>query len=70
MVDKNNCNFVGVIDWAKAEIYPFRLNLHSLQFLIRKLHLRYGWTRFEDYDTLQDIFWERFKQEVGGVFNN
>ncbi|GAB1312741.1 Aminoglycoside phosphotransferase domain-containing protein [Madurella fahalii] len=67
MVDEVTCHLVGVIDWAEAEVCPFGLNLHSLQSLTGKLHLRNGWTRFEDYDTLQDAFWGRFKQEVGGL---
>lgn len=45
----------------------FGLNLHSLQSLTGKLHLRSGWMRFEDYDTLQDVFRGRFKHEVGGL---
>ncbi|KAJ4322003.1 hypothetical protein N0V84_005051 [Fusarium piperis] len=32
-----------------------------------ELHVRNGWTQFGDYDTLQDVFWERFKREVGGL---
>ncbi|KAJ2891192.1 hypothetical protein MKZ38_000768 [Zalerion maritima] len=69
MVDKATCHLVGIVDWAEAKICPFGLNLHSLQSLTGKLHLRNGWTRFEDYDTLQDVFWERFKQEIGGLSN-
>ncbi|AEO54507.1 hypothetical protein MYCTH_2115324 [Thermothelomyces thermophilus ATCC 42464] len=67
IVDETTCHLVGVVDWAEAEICPFGMNLHSLQSLTGKLHLRNGWTRFEDYDALQDVFWERFKQEVGGL---
>ncbi|KAK3937837.1 hypothetical protein QBC46DRAFT_266659, partial [Diplogelasinospora grovesii] len=67
MVDEGTCHLVGVIDWAEAEVCPFGLSLHSLQSLTGKLRLRDGWTRFEDYDTLQNVFWERFKQEVGGL---
>lgn len=67
IVDETTCHLVGVIDWAEAEVCPFGLNLHSLQSLTGKLHLQNGWTRFEDYDTLQDIFWETFKREVDGL---
>lgn len=67
IVDEATCHLVGVIDWAEAEVCPFGLNLHSLQSLTGKLHLRNGWTRYEDYDILQDIFWETFKREVGGL---
>lgn len=70
IVDEANCHLVGVIDWAEAEVCPFGLNLHSLQTLTGKLHLRNGWTRYEDYDTLQDVFWERFRREVGGLSDN
>lgn len=67
IVDEATCHLVGVIDWAEAEVCPFGLNLHSLQSLTGKLHLRNGWTHYEDYNTLQDVFWERFKQEVGSL---
>lgn len=67
IVDEATCHLVGVIDWAEAEVCPFGLNLYSLQSLTGKLHLRNGWTRFEDYNTLQDVFWERFKREVGSL---
>jgi hypothetical protein len=66
-VHAETCHLLGVVDWADAAVCPFGLNLHSLQALVGKLHLRNGWIRYEDYDTLLEIFWERFKQEVGGV---
>lgn len=67
IVNEATCHLVGVIDWAEAEVCPFGLNLHSLQSLAGKLHLRNGWTRLGDYDALQDIFWERFEQGAGGL---
>lgn len=67
VVDEATCRLIGVIDWAEAEMCPFGRNLHSLQSLTGNLHLRNGWTRFGDYKTLQDVFWESFKREVGGL---
>jgi len=67
MVDEDTFHLVGVIDWAEAEVCPFGLNLHSLQELTGKLHMRNGWTRYIDYDALQDIFWRTFEEEVGGL---
>ena len=67
MADEETCHLVGVIDWAEAEIGPFGTNLHSLQNLMSKLHLKDGWTRFEDYDDLVRAFWETFSNEVGGL---
>lgn len=54
-----NGGLCSTIDWAEAGVYPFGRNLHSLQSLTGKLHLRNGWIRSEDYDTLQVLFWER-----------
>ncbi|KAG7294269.1 hypothetical protein NEMBOFW57_004339 [Staphylotrichum longicolle] len=65
MVDKDTFHLVGVIDWAEAEVCPFGLNLHSLQELPGKLHLRDGWTRYVDYDSLQEVFWSTFEDEIG-----
>ena len=70
IADEDTCNLVGVVDWTEDEVCPLGLNLHSLQFLTGKLHLRNDWTRSEGYDTLQDISWERFKREVGGISDN
>ena len=67
LVDEATCHLTGVIDWAEAEVCPFGLNLHSLQPLTGKLHLRKGWTRYKDYDALQAILWSRFKLEVGDL---
>lgn len=67
IVDEKTCHLVGVIDWAEAEICPFGLNLHSLQSLTGKLHLRNGWLRYDDYDDLNDVFWTTFQDEVGGL---
>ncbi|KAI2780042.1 hypothetical protein F4815DRAFT_157391 [Daldinia loculata] len=67
IVDETSCHLVGVVDWAEAEICPFGLNLHSLEALTGKLRLRDGWSRYEDYATLQDVFWSTFAQQVGGV---
>jgi hypothetical protein len=67
MVDSTSCHLVGVIDWAEAEIGPFGLNLHSLQPLMSKFHLKNGWIRYDDYDNLQETFWSTFYQKVGGL---
>ncbi|KAH6839417.1 hypothetical protein B0I37DRAFT_233732 [Chaetomium sp. MPI-CAGE-AT-0009] len=67
MVEDETCHLVGVIDWAEAEIGPFGTNLHSLQDLISKLHLKNGWIRYEDYDDLVGTFWKTLSDEVGGL---
>jgi hypothetical protein len=67
VVDEATCHLVGAIDWAEARVCPFGLNLYSLLSLLGKLHLRNGWTLFEDHDTLHALFWERFQQDVGGL---
>ncbi|KAK4233747.1 hypothetical protein C8A03DRAFT_47772 [Achaetomium macrosporum] len=71
IVDEATCHLVGVIDWADAEVCPFGLNLHSVQPLTGKLHLRKnGWSRCEDYDALKHFFWERFREKIGGLSDN
>ena len=67
MVEDESCHLVGVIDWAEAEIGPFGTNLHSLQDLMSKLHLKNGWIRYEDYDDLVACFWETLDNELGGL---
>lgn len=67
MVEDETCHLVGVIDWAEAEIGPFGTNLHSLQDLMSKFHLKHGWIRYDDYDELVSTFWKTLSDEVGGL---
>lgn len=69
IVNEKSCNLVGVVDWAEAEIAPFGLNLHSHQRLISKVHLKNGWVRYDDYVVLEEIFWNTFSKEAGGLSN-
>ncbi|PYH73339.1 uncharacterized protein BO88DRAFT_421738 [Aspergillus vadensis CBS 113365] len=69
MVNKTTCNLVGVVDWAEAEVAPFGLNLHSHQQLISKVHLKSGWMRYNNYVTLEDIFWGTFNNKTRGLSN-
>ncbi|KAJ6114853.1 hypothetical protein N7486_000631 [Penicillium sp. IBT 16267x] len=65
LVDENSCNLLGVIDWAEAEIAPFGINLYALDRLISKIHLKHGWSRYDDYRLLDELFWTTFSQETG-----
>lgn len=67
IVNEESCNLVGVVDWAEAEIAPFGLNLYSHQRLISKVHIKNGWTRYDDYVTLEETFWNTFAKEAGGL---
>lgn len=57
----------GVVDWGEAIISPFGTNLHSLLAFTGSMHLRNGWTRFPDYQDLEDTFWKTFLGDVGGL---
>jgi hypothetical protein len=70
IVNEMSCNLVRVVDWAKAEIALFGLNLFSHQRLISKVHLKKGWVRYNDYISLEDIFWNTFRVEAGGLGND
>lgn len=68
IVDEATCHLVGVIGWAEAEVLPFGVSLYSLQLLSGEVHPPHDpWKRYEDYDALQDTFWETFTDEVGGL---
>lgn len=67
MVEDETCHLVGVVDWAEAEIGPFGTDLHSIQILMSKLHLKDGWIRYDDYDDLVATFWRTLSDEVGGL---
>lgn len=70
MVDEKSFHLIGAVDWAEADIAPFGLNIHSLEALTGKLHLRDGWIRYDDYTVLQDVFWDTFKREVEGLMED
>lgn len=65
LVDEKSCNLLGVVDWAEAEIAPFGINLYAHDRLISKIHLKHGWSRYDDYRLLDEIFWSTFSQETG-----
>lgn len=65
MVDETTCHLTGVIDWAEAEIAPFGLKLDSIEALTGKFHLRDGWSRYDDYDNLKNLFWSTFREKSG-----
>ncbi|CAG8930935.1 unnamed protein product [Penicillium salamii] len=65
LVDEKTCNLLGVIDWAESEIAPFGINLYAHDRLISKIHLKHGWSRYDDYRLLDEIFWNTFSQETG-----
>lgn len=67
MVDPHSNHLVGVIDWAEAEIGPFGTNLHSLQQFMGKYRLGVGWIRYDDYETLDHVFWEILSVGAGGL---
>lgn len=65
LVDPETCNLLGVIDWAEARVEPFGVNLHAVEKLMSKFHLRNGASRYSNYDTLYDSFWQTLKAEIG-----
>lgn len=65
LVDPETCHLLGVIDWAEARLEPFGVNLHAVEKLMTKFHLRNGASRYSDYDTLYDAFWQTLKAEIG-----
>lgn len=65
LVDEKSCNLLGVIDWAESEIAPFGINLYAHDRLISKIHLKNGWSRYDDYRLLDELFWSTFRQETG-----
>jgi hypothetical protein len=67
ILNETTCNLVGAVDWAEAEIAPFGLNFYSQKRLISQIRLKSGWSRFDDYVTLEDILWRTFGVEAGGL---
>jgi hypothetical protein len=65
LVDPETCYLLGVIDWAEAKLEPFGVNLHAVENLMSKFYLRNGASRYPDYDTLYDTFWQTFEVEIG-----
>lgn len=59
-VDEKSCRLLGIVDWVEAEIWPFGLNIHCPESFMESLHVRGGWVRYEDHDTLECEFWHTF----------
>ncbi|KAJ5545237.1 hypothetical protein N7535_006380 [Penicillium sp. DV-2018c] len=65
LVDEKSYKLLGVIDWADAKIAPFGTTLYNHDRLISKIHLKHGWSRYDDYRLLDEIFWSTFIQQTG-----
>ena len=65
LVDDTSCELMDVVDWAEAEIAPFGLNLHSCQRFLGAVHLRTGWSRYDDYAATEEAFWDTFCKASG-----
>ncbi|KAM3453992.1 hypothetical protein NHJ6243_009004 [Beauveria neobassiana] len=52
---------------AEATVRPFGLDLHFLQRFAGAMHLSNGWSRFPDYDAVEETFWAAFTRQVGSL---
>lgn len=66
IVDPSTCHLRGVIDWAESQIQPFGINLYHLESITGDFNFNLGWTRFDDLDTVQEVFWSTFRAEAKG----
>lgn len=64
LVDPDTCHLLGVIDWAEAKIEPFGVNSYAVEKLMGRFHLRDGASRYPDYDTLYNTFWQTLEAEI------
>ncbi|KAI0468719.1 hypothetical protein F4859DRAFT_490108 [Xylaria cf. heliscus] len=59
LIDQDNFEITGIIDWSLATVMPFRMDLDIL-FLTTGFMTRDGWNDYACKPVLQDTFWEEF----------
>lgn len=59
LVDKNEFEITGIVDWSLATVMPFGMDLDIL-FLTTGFMTRDGWHDYACKLLLQDIFWQEF----------
>lgn len=62
LVEWNTGHLASVLDWGEAGLCPFGQNLHFIQNLICFLDAERGWQPYDDYEALQEIFWDGLKR--------
>ncbi|KAK3983880.1 hypothetical protein QBC44DRAFT_346383 [Cladorrhinum sp. PSN332] len=51
-------------DFGSCNIMVDSASYHFIGSFISKLHLRNGWIRYKDYNSLQSAFWDKLQSEV------
>ncbi|KAI3316991.1 hypothetical protein HD806DRAFT_516322 [Xylariaceae sp. AK1471] len=59
LIDENNFEITGIVDWSLATVMPFGMDLDIL-FLTTGFMTRDGWHDYSCKLLLQEIFWEEF----------
>ncbi|KAM0433323.1 hypothetical protein ACHAPT_004199 [Fusarium lateritium] len=59
LVDENEFEITGIVDWSLAAVMPFGMDLDML-FLATGFMTRDGWHDYACKPRLQDTFWEEF----------
>lgn len=66
LVDPENGNITGVVDWAEASILPFGFTLFALENALGSMYAS-GWKYLDNSDYLRREFWGVLRDLVGGV---
>lgn len=65
LVDEDNLEITGVVDWSLAAVLPFGLDLDILLLTTGFMDLRDGWRDYACKARLQAIFWDEFWAAAG-----
>lgn len=65
-VDPDTGHITGIIDWAEAKILPFGVSLWGFENTLGYMDSQ-GWHYYSNCRSLENLFWQTFRDAVGGV---
>lgn len=64
LINPNNGEITGIVDWSSASIQPFGFSLYALENALGDMRAD-GWTWHDDADELRVAFWKVFRERTG-----
>lgn len=64
LINPNNGEITGIVDWSSGGIQPFGFSLYALENALGDMRAD-GWKWHDDADELRVAFWKAFRERTG-----
>jgi Ser/Thr protein kinase RdoA (MazF antagonist) len=66
LIDSENGNITGIVDWAEARILPFGFSLWGVENVLGSMDSD-GWHYYDNRRELEDLFWQTFREKADNL---